>query len=121
MPLLLLPSFFTNAISQALLPVVSRAYADNNKKYRRRIMKKFWSLSFKYSKNLIDMLIGIIIYIVIGAIAGALIWVAGLLTGWIPVVGAIIGWIIRIISIVVEVWVVIGIVLSVLATLKIVK
>lgn len=33
LPLLLLPSFFTGAISQALLPVVSKAYANNDKKY----------------------------------------------------------------------------------------
>lgn len=37
LPLLLLPSFFTGAISQALLPVISKAYANNNKKY---IIKK---------------------------------------------------------------------------------
>ena len=30
MPLLLLPSFFTMAISQALLPIVSREYANKN-------------------------------------------------------------------------------------------
>lgn len=40
MPLLLLPSFFTNAISQALLPVVSRAFANNNKKYIIRKIKQ---------------------------------------------------------------------------------
>lgn len=40
MPLLLLPSFFTNAISQALLPVVSKAYAENNKKYIVRKIKQ---------------------------------------------------------------------------------
>lgn len=40
MPLLLLPSFFTNAISQALLPVVSKAYVDNNKKYITRKIKQ---------------------------------------------------------------------------------
>ena len=40
MPLLLLPSFFTNAISQALLPVVSKAYAENNKNYIKRKIKQ---------------------------------------------------------------------------------
>jgi len=40
MPLLLLPSFFTNAISQALLPIVSRAYAENKKKYIKRKIKQ---------------------------------------------------------------------------------
>ncbi len=40
MPLLLLPSFFTNAISQALLPVVSKAYANNNYSYIKRKIKQ---------------------------------------------------------------------------------
>lgn len=30
MPLLLLPSFFTSAISQALIPIVSKSYSNNN-------------------------------------------------------------------------------------------
>ena len=33
MPILMLPSFFTNAISHAMLPIVSREYANNNIKY----------------------------------------------------------------------------------------
>jgi len=46
MPLLLLPSFFTNAISQALLPVVSKAHSNNNKNYIKRKIKQaiFFSL-----------------------------------------------------------------------------
>lgn len=40
MPLLLLPSFFTMAISQALLPVVSREYAKNNKQVVKRKIKQ---------------------------------------------------------------------------------
>lgn len=40
MPLLLLPSFFTMAISQALLPVVSREYANGNKKAVKRKIKQ---------------------------------------------------------------------------------
>ncbi len=40
MPLLLLPSFFTMAISQALLPVVSREYARKNYGYVKRKIKQ---------------------------------------------------------------------------------
>lgn len=40
LPLLLLPSFFTGAISQALLPVVSKAYANNNKLYIKKEIKQ---------------------------------------------------------------------------------
>ena len=68
MPLLLLPSFFTGAISQALLPVVSRAYALGNKKYIIRKIKQAISYS---------MLIGIpatIIFILIPNIPLKLIY-----------------------------------------------
>lgn len=68
MPLLLLPSFFTGAISQALLPVVSRAYAEGNKKYIIRKIKQAISYS---------MLIGIpatIIFILIPNIPLKLIY-----------------------------------------------
>lgn len=46
MPLILLPSFFTSAISQALLPIVSNAYSNNNKKYVSKKIKQaiFYSL-----------------------------------------------------------------------------
>jgi len=68
MPLLLLPSFFTGAISQALLPVVSKSYAEGNKKYITRKIKQ----AIGYS-----MLIGIpatIIFIVIPNIPLKLIY-----------------------------------------------
>ncbi len=45
MPLLLLPSFFTMAISQALLPVVSREYALNNTLSVKRKIKQAISIS----------------------------------------------------------------------------
>lgn len=50
MPLLLLPSFFTAAISQALLPIVSNNYTKNNFKYTKTKIKQ---------ACLISLLIGI--------------------------------------------------------------
>lgn len=46
LPLLLLPSFFTMAISQALIPVVSRSYSSGNKQYTKKKIKQaiFFSL-----------------------------------------------------------------------------
>lgn len=46
MPLILLPSFFTMAISQALLPVVSKGYSNNNKRYVSKKIRQaiFFSL-----------------------------------------------------------------------------
>ena len=40
MPILLLPGFFTGAISSALLPVVSREYSKGNIKYIKRKLKQ---------------------------------------------------------------------------------
>lgn len=46
MPLLLLPSFFTMAISQALIPVISKSYANHHYKYAAAKIKQaiFFSL-----------------------------------------------------------------------------
>ena len=40
MPILLLPGFFTGAISSALLPVVSREYSKNNLTYAKKKLKQ---------------------------------------------------------------------------------
>lgn len=45
MPLLLLPSFFTNAISQALLPVISREYSNGRMTNVRRKIKQAIGIS----------------------------------------------------------------------------
>lgn len=45
-PLLLLPSFFTLAISSAILPVISNSYSNNNKTYTKKKIRQaiFFSL-----------------------------------------------------------------------------
>lgn len=40
MPILMLPSFFTLAISQALIPVVSKSYSNNNINYTKKKIKQ---------------------------------------------------------------------------------
>lgn len=58
-PLLLMPSFFTLAISNALLPVISNSYANNRKKYARTKLKQaiFFSLLIGIPCTLIFMFI----------------------------------------------------------------
>lgn len=46
MPLLMLPSFFSMAISQASLPVISNAYANNNITYVKQKIRQSVSISF---------------------------------------------------------------------------
>ena len=45
MPMLLLPGFFTGAISSSLIPVVSKAYVNNNYKYIKKKIKQALILS----------------------------------------------------------------------------
>ena len=84
-------------------------------------LKKWFPVSFDRAKSLGDFIIGLIIYVIVGALLGLLIGFAGAITGWIPVVGTIIGWVLRILSILAEVYVVGGIVLLILAFLKVIK
>jgi len=79
-------------------------------------LKKLFPLS--YNKTL---LVAIITYLVVGIVAGVMIWFAGLLGGWIPVVGTILNWVLKIVSAIVEVYVVIGIVLKILVALNVIK
>ena len=45
MPLLLLPSFFTLAISQILIPIISKSYTDKNYSYTKKKIKQALFLS----------------------------------------------------------------------------
>ena len=59
MPLILLPSFFTGAISQALLPIVSNSWTKKNKEYVRKKIRQaiFFSLLIGIPATLIFTLI----------------------------------------------------------------
>ena len=82
----------------------------------KQTLKQLFPISYKKT------LLGAIIYYVIAAIvAGLIIWLATLLTGWIPVVGAVIGWVLGIAGAVVEIYVVAGIIVAILKALKVVK
>lgn len=49
MPILLLPGFFTNAISNAMLPIISREYTKNNISYIKRKLRTSLSISLLIS------------------------------------------------------------------------
>ena len=54
-------------------------------------LKKFWPYSFTVEKkNVVSLVVNIIIQLIAAVVAGLLVWVAGMITGWIPVLGWII-------------------------------
>lgn len=79
-------------------------------------LKKVFPIS--YSKTLLQ---SIIYYVLAAIVAGLIIWLATLLTGWIPVVGALIGWILGIAGSLVEIYVIAGIIVSILIKLEVLK
>jgi len=84
-------------------------------------LKSFFPLSWKYSKDVTALVTGIIIHLVAGVLLGAVISLAGLLTGWIPVIGALIGWILGIVSSLLGLYILVGVVLQVLLFFNIIK
>lgn len=76
-------------------------------------LKTFFPLSFKYVKDVANLIIGILIYIIVGTVGGALI---GFLHA-IPVVG----WIAGIVGSLLSLYCVAGIVIQVLVFAKVLK
>lgn len=84
------------------------------------ILKKVFPYSFG-AAEVKDLVVKIIVYIVAAFLAGVVLALAGLITGWIPVLGAVIGLLLSIVGGAVELYVLIGIVLLVLDYLKVLK
>lgn len=84
-------------------------------------LKKLFPLSWKYSEDVANLAVGILMYIAAGLIAGAVIAISGAIIGWIPVIGAIIGWTLRIVSSIVCIYIITGIVISILVYTKTIK
>lgn len=84
-------------------------------------LKKIFPLSWKYAKEVADLVIGVIIYIVLAIIASAVIWIATLITGWIPVLGSIIGIVLGLMATLVDVYAIAGIVILFLVKFSIIK
>ena len=77
------------------------------------LLKTVWGFSFKKRSKISELVIDAIILLVVGILAGVVMWVVGFLTG-IPVLGAILALVLRIVGAIVDLYVLIGIVLMVL-------
>lgn len=77
------------------------------------LLKKIFPLSFKYTKDITSLIIGIIVHLVVLVVGGFAIWVAT----FVP----IIGWLIGALGGLLDVYVAVGVVLQILAFLKVIK
>ena len=76
-------------------------------------LKKYFPLSFRYIGDIGKLIVGILIYLVAGALGGVLIGVIGV----IPIIGIVAG----ILGAVLDIYVVAGIVIQILAHCKLIK
>ena len=76
-------------------------------------LQKFFPLSFKYTKDVANLIIGILIYLVVGIVAG----VALALCALIPIVNLLVG----IAGTLVDLYCVAGIVIQILVFAKVIK
>lgn len=84
-------------------------------------LKKFFPLSWKYAKEVADLVIGVIIYVVAAVIASAVIWLATLVTAWIPVVGGLVGIVLGLLGTLVDIYAIAGIVILFLVKFNVIK
>ena len=78
-------------------------------------LKKCWPYSFTVEKkNVVSLVVNILVQLIAAVVAGLLIWVAGMITGGIPVLGWIIGILLGAVGTIIDLYCLIGIVVSVL-------
>ena len=77
------------------------------------LIKKIFPLSFKYAKDVPNLITGIILYLIVAAVGGFIIWLASL----VPLVG----WLIGSLGSILDLYVAVGVVLQILVFLKVVK
>lgn len=86
------------------------------------LLKKFWAYSFKVEqKNVSSFVTNLIVWVVACFVAGAILWVAGAITGWIPVVGELLGVILGILGGACELYCTVGVVLAILVFVGVLK
>lgn len=85
------------------------------------MLKKIFPLSFKNVDTVANLVVGILIYLVVGIVAGAVIWLATAITGWIPAIGFIIGWALGLVGGIIELYVLAGIIIQVLVFTKVIS
>jgi len=85
------------------------------------MLKNFFPLSWKFANGVGSLIVGIIVYLVLEVLVGALITLSTLIVGWIPVVGALIGWALGVISSLIGIYVLAGIIIMILVFAKVLK
>ncbi len=83
-------------------------------------LKKIFPLSWKYTKDVPNLIIGILVYILVGFVASIAIGVATFIGNILPIVGGIIAWLLGIVGSLIGVYVLAGIIIQILVFTKVI-
>lgn len=84
-------------------------------------LKKIFPLSWKFTKDVTNFVIGIIVHLLLGLIFSIVAGLASVLVGWIPVLGFIFVWLLGIVGSLIGLYSLIGLILLILAYCKLLK
>ena len=85
------------------------------------ILKKIFPLSWKFTKDVANFIIGIVLHLLLSVIFGLVAGLATLIVGWIPVVGAVLIWALSVIGSVIGIYALVGLVILILVYCKVIK
>lgn len=84
------------------------------------ILKKLFPLSFRFAAAIGNLIVGILIYLVVAAIGGAILSVIGILAV-IPILGWLLGIVLGLVGSLMDIYCLAGIVIAVLVFIKVLK
>lgn len=84
-------------------------------------LKKIFPMSWKFTADVSNFVVGIIIYIVLCVPVGIVLGLAKIIVEWIPLVGNILVWALGVIGGLVGLYAIIGLVLLILVYCKVIK
>lgn len=84
-------------------------------------LKKIFPMSWKFTADVSNFVVGIIIYIVLCVPVGIVLGLAKMIVEWIPLVGNILVWALGVIGGLVGLYAIIGLVLLILVYCKVIK
>lgn len=84
-------------------------------------LKKIFPMSWKFTADVSNFVVGIIIYIVLCVPVGIVLGLAKMIVEWIPLVGNVLVWALGVIGVLVGLYAIIGLVLLILVYCKVIK
>ncbi len=85
------------------------------------VLKKIFPLSWKFTKSVGNLVVGIILYLILGVLFGIVAGLATVLVGWIPLIGGLLIWALSLVGSLIGIYSLVGLILLILIYCKVIK